>query len=140
MVSMAENIAINTLKLQRKVLAKSASRRQDSLLSQKNRNRSVSSTTIYLQNLTRSTFVNLEGVIKIFFQKRTYNNGMTAPLSTVNFQSRLSNFPSPLTTLTIEEVGSFRLQGELWVLTVNLSHLNIDKEVKKLKKKVYISC
>lgn len=56
---------------------------------------------------------------------------MTAPLSTVNFQSRLSNFPSPLTTLTIEEVGSFRLQGELWVLTVNLSHLNIDKEVKK---------
>ena len=65
---------------------------------------------------------------------------MTAPLSTVNFQSRLSNFPSPLTTLTIEEVGSFRLQGELWVLTVNLSHLNIDKEVKKLKKKVVISC
>ena len=60
---------------------------------------------------------------------------MTAPLSTVNFQSRPSNFSSPLTTLTIEEVGSFRLQGELWVLTVNLSHLNIDKEVKKSKRK-----
>ena len=69
MVSMAENIAINTLKLQRKVLAKSASRRQDSLFGQKNRNRLVSSTTIYLQNLTRSTFVNLEGVSESFLSK-----------------------------------------------------------------------